>query len=392
MLHTFGSSWLRGGRGLQVWDKSQVPTKELEARVAKMRSAMKKNGIDIMLLSENVAYLKSEPVLIVPKDGPLVVVTPRANAPSGEGGQAWLGRRNEWVREIIQLGENDADMFAKEVKVVIDGMGLLGGKIGYVGVNNLPAQFASLKRNFYESEFVDATPLMSEIMANKSEVEQNLIAKAAQLEDVACKTLAKNAKAGMTEMALMAEVDHVIKLGGAQDHKFSLSTGADAQKVLRPGLLVFDKKLAEGDVILYNACIQYMDYFSEIGRTLSVGKASKEQTALLDAAIKAQTAGIAAAKSGAKASDVAKAIQKVIKDAGYEKYLNKEYGLGHGIGVIFEDEPVIDEANNTALKAGMAIVVKVGLHAPKIGGAFLADTLIVTDKEAKKVTITPYKL
>ena len=149
----------------------------------------------------------------------------------------------------------------------------------------------------------------------------------------------------------------------------------DAEKYLTPSLLALDKELAEGDVVLYNACIQYQDYWAEIGRTITVGTASKEQTDLYNAAATAQQAGITAAKVGAKASDAATAILQSLQDTNYAQYLNTEYGFGHGVGLTFDEAPVIAVNNNTPLKAGMTIIVKVGLHAPGIGGAFLADTL-----------------
>ena len=73
MLHIFGSTWMRGGRGLQIWNKKLMPESEYEEHVAKVRAAMKKQKIDVLLLSEYLTYFRARAVLILPKTGPLVV-------------------------------------------------------------------------------------------------------------------------------------------------------------------------------------------------------------------------------------------------------------------------------------------------------------------------------
>ena len=389
MVHTFWTSWMGMARGLQIWNKELMPEEEYIEHVAKVRTAMKRENVDVLLLASKVAYFRSRPITIIPKDGPLCVVEPRASAPDGERSTEWLSRRYLWVRDIIQPSLSDVDLISREIRGILEDLGCQK-KIGYMGLT--VELLNSLKKSLCESEFVDATPIINEVLAIKSKRELSLIQKAAQLADIACSTLRKNMKNGIKECELIAELDRAVKLGGASDFKVAMSTGKDTEKFLLPGIWALHKQLVPGDIVLLNGCIQYHDYWAEIGRTAVVGKASEAQTALYNATLNAYKAGIQVVKAGAMASDIARTIIQTLKDMEYEKYLQKEYGFGHGLGLTYEEPPKITEGENVELKNGMVICVKLGLHAPGIGGTFLADTILVTEKSPKTLTKAPYKL
>lgn len=389
MVHAFLNNWMGMSRGLHVWNKELMPEDEYMEHVAKVRTVMEKEDLEVLLLASKVAYFRSRAITIIPRSGPLCVVEPRASAPDGERSTEWLSRRYLWVRDIIQPSLSDSDLVSREIRGILADIGYQI-KIGYVGLT--ADLLNSLKKSLPESEFVEAARTMNEVLAIKSNRELNLINKSSQLADVACAALTRNIKKGVKECEIIAEMDHAVKLGGAADFKVALSTGKDAEKCLRPGAWALYKQLTPGDVVIFNGCIQYHDYWAEIGRTFVVGKADKAQTALYTAALEAHREGLQAVKAGTTVSDIAMAITQKLKDDGYEKYLQKEYGFGHSIGLAYEEPPKIIEGETGELKNGMVICVKLGLHAFGIGGAFLADTVLVTEKSAKTLTKAPYNI
>lgn len=99
----------------------------------------------------------------------------------------------------------------------------------------------------------------------------------------------------------------------------------------------YDYRLADGDLLTLDLAVSLGGIAADSAISFIVGESRPAQSvALIDATQRALSAGIAAAKPGARIGDISHAIGTVLGDAGYS--INTEFG-GHGIGSTMHQDP-----------------------------------------------------
>ena len=98
-----------------------------------------------------------------------------------------------------------------------------------------------------------------------------------------------------------------------------------------------DYTLADGDLLTLDLAVSQGGIVADSAISFLVGEeAHAESLALIDATERALSAGIAAARPGARIGDLAHAIGTVLGAAGYR--VNTEFG-GHGVGSTMHQDP-----------------------------------------------------
>ena len=135
-----------------------------------------------------------------------------------------------------------------------------------------------------------------------------------------------------------------------------------------------DRTMKAGELLLIDAAAEAEYYAADVTRTYPVsGKFSAEQRTLYDIVLKAQAAGIAAARAGVRVADVEAAARKVIEDAGYGDYAI--HGCCHFVGLEVHDAGDYD----APLPAGAVITVEPGIYIPQRAlGVRIEDEILIT--------------
>lgn len=98
-----------------------------------------------------------------------------------------------------------------------------------------------------------------------------------------------------------------------------------------------DRKLADGDLLSLDLAVSLGGVVADSAISFVVGDARPpESITMIDATERALSAGIAAARPGARVGDVSHAIGSVLREAGYR--INTEFG-GHGVGSTMHQDP-----------------------------------------------------
>jgi methionyl aminopeptidase len=117
----------------------------------------------------------------------------------------------------------------------------------------------------------------------------------------------------------------------------------------------YDHALADGDLLTLDLAVSRDGVVADSAISFLVGNATSPQNvAMIDATERALSAGIAAARPGAKVGDISHAIGAVLGEAGYR--VNTEFG-GHGVGSTMHQDPHVP---NTG-RAGRGYRVRPGL-------------------------------
>jgi methionyl aminopeptidase len=117
--------------------------------------------------------------------------------------------------------------------------------------------------------------------------------------------------------------------------------------------------LKEGDIIGIDCGAVVDGYFGDAARTVPVGRIDPETAKLLDATRRALSEGIAAARPGARVSDIGAAVEAVALVSGYG--VVRDF-VGHGVGTALHEEPQIPNygpgGRGSLLRAGMVLAIE----------------------------------
>jgi methionyl aminopeptidase len=119
------------------------------------------------------------------------------------------------------------------------------------------------------------------------------------------------------------------------------------------------RSLKEGDIIGVDCGAVVEGYYGDAARTLAVGRIDGDHARLLMVTRQALEAGIAAARSGARVSDIGAAIELHAIRNGYG--VVRDF-VGHGVGTALHEEPQVPNygpaGRGVQLKSGMVIAIE----------------------------------
>ena len=106
-----------------------------------------------------------------------------------------------------------------------------------------------------------------------------------------------------------------------------------------------------------------------------------------DIVLKAQLAGIAAARAGVLGRDIDGAAREVIADAGYGPYFG--HGFGHCLGLDIHEWPIAGPPGNVPMPAGCLSSAEPGIYLPGKFGVRIEDVMIIRENGAEVITKAP---
>ena len=219
--------------------------------------------------------------------------------------------------------------------------------------------------------------------------EIDLMKTANRIAEKAFLELLNDVKPGKTEKELAARFDYLMALGGSDGVSFDtiLLTGAHTSM---PHGVPENREVQKGDFVLFDFGATYRGYHSDMTRTVAVGHVTEEMETVYNTVLKAQLAGIAAAKAGVTGAAVDGAARQVIADAGYGPYFG--HSFGHSVGVEIHENPNATPSNSKPLPAGAVISAEPGIYLPGKLGVRIEDVIVITEQGCQDITLAPKEL
>ncbi|MCF7943167.1 MAG: type I methionyl aminopeptidase [Spirochaetia bacterium] len=117
--------------------------------------------------------------------------------------------------------------------------------------------------------------------------------------------------------------------------------------------------LKEGDIVSIDLGVNLNGYFSDAAQTLIIGSADPEIEKLVSVTKECLAAGIQAAGTGKRISDISRAVFSIADKNGYG--VVREY-CGHGVGLALHEEPQISNyvssGSNPRIRPGMVLAIE----------------------------------
>ncbi|WP_274655446.1 M24 family metallopeptidase [Paenibacillus humicola] len=263
------------------------------------------------------------------------------------------------------------------------------GRIGIEKSSMTVERYERLTEALKAKSFAAVDDALRDMRAVKSADEIARMKHAVRLiEDVLRDTLPL-VKPGVTEIELAAEIDYRMKKLGADGPSFPTTVLAGEKSALphgSPGR----RKIAAGELLLFDMGVYADGYASDITRTFAVEDISDTLKTVYHAVLEANRRGIGAVRAGVRIAEADRSARRVIEDAGYGAYFT--HRLGHGLGLDVHEYPSVHGANEELLREGMAVTIEPGIYLPGAGGVRIEDDVIVTRDGAEVLTSFPREL
>lgn len=234
-----------------------------------------------------------------------------------------------------------------------------------------------------------AGELMAKLRAAKTEAELQAMRAAQAIAEVALAEVLGLIRPGMTEKELMAELVYRTLRHGSEGNSFdpivvsgpntSLPHGVPGERVIR-----------RGDFVTMDFGCLKDGYCSDMTRTVAVGEATEEMRNVYDIVLKAQLAGIAAARAGVTGKVIDAAAREVITQAGYGPYFG--HGFGHSLGLDIHEAPSANTRGEEPMPVGAVCSAEPGIYLPGRFGVRIEDVMILRQDGCEVITKAPKTL
>lgn len=254
-----------------------------------------------------------------------------------------------------------------------------------IEMSNLQANaIEQLKNKISDKTFIAADDVLTNVMAVKDADEIRKLACASELTEKAYSVVTSVLKPGISEFeALQIYRQEIIKCGA--ENTFAVitfgkrsafvDTSASETNILR-----------EGDVIRFDLGCCYQGYHSDMARTAVMGKPSSKLSDAYKAILEGEQKGLEALKVGVPLSEIFHIAVKSTQQAGLPDY--NRHHCGHSIGLKPSGAPLINQNTKTPICEGMTLCVETPYYQIGWGGVQVEDTVVITDKGYKKLTLS----
>lgn len=188
---------------------------------------------------------------------------------------------------------------------------------------------------------------------------------------------------GITERDIAAEITYRLLKHGGEGNSFD-PIAVTGKNTSMPHGVPGDTVVKAGDFVTMDFGCLYHGYCSDMTRTVAVGYATDEMKNVYSTVLRAQLAGIAAAKAGIPGSAIDRAARDVIDAAGYGEYFG--HSFGHSLGLYIHESPSASPNENTVMPVGAVISAEPGIYLPGKFGVRIEDVLILTGTGNENIT------
>lgn len=328
-------------RGYTFWDQSLLPIDEYFERVRSVREAMARDRLDALLVFANnlnpgnVSYLAGNQAgtLLITPDGDPAMYT------GGGGRELPFQRMLTWIPDVGTGQPNIQQKIAGELA----NRGITKGTIGLAGGDLLSVSAYEAYKNALPN--FDLAPFdteMRDIRARKRPREITVMRTALGMASDSIESAEKAFSEGASTTTAMIEAERTGRMNKGRDFRVLANVNGGQ---LQPLEQLYDT--AHSPLVMWVGLI-YLNYWADLAITFP-----EPQDNVAANAVAAMTL---AARSGAKASDIALAGLSKLPAGAHEYALS--YGLGNGIGLSLREWPRISPKSDDVVPEGAVLTLR----------------------------------
>jgi Xaa-Pro aminopeptidase len=271
-----------------------------------------------------------------------------------------------------------------EVAKLFKERGIRNGRVG-VNFESLPVAWHEYLRGELPGiEWIESHGQIMQIRFEKSEEEGEIARKGAQLADGGYEAALRMIKPGVTEFEIAEAIESYARERGAEQHFTLIGSGkfvlGDTESLPLPYAPSF-RRVENGDSVVMEISPCYEGYWTQIARTVNVGKRNPEIEKMQAASRAGIEKAIPVLKPGNTVKDVVAAIDSAVKATGYVM----KPPVGHICGADMVEvrvSPTIDRV----LVPWTAVIIHPTVYTPDLKNQFFwGETYLITKEGAERL-------
>jgi len=383
--------------------RQPISTAELSRRFTLLRCEMDKKGIDCLIAQQSnqflggyVRYLTDIPqdnvghrTVIFPLNAGMTLIS-HGGAPLPPGPPAWAVYG---VAECINLpfyGTLNWSNLMDAEAAVATLKKLKAKTIGLVGKAMIATTLTEyIREKLPDVVLDDATELVDEIKAIKSEEELSFIWKTIDMLDIVWGAALAMVRPGVREYEIRSEIQRLLTNLGSEEQLIMIGSAPAGLPAGHKNCFFQNRAVQQGDQVMIMIEVNGPGgFYGEIGRTVCLGEAPKPMLQAWGDALELQEKTAEMMLPGAIPSVLFHAHNCRLKEMNYALE-GRIYAHGQGYDAM--ERPAIRPEEQMMIKSGMLMAIH-PFNVNQSAYAFCCDNFVVTEKGAVLMHKTPRKV
>ena len=363
-----------------------------DAKLDRVRALMAESDLDALVVRapDNVLYLsnyrpmKGYDVVVFPREGDpiLIVIEPQLEEAAATA----------WTQDLRPFAGYDAGdprpPWIRSLELAVEAS--RGMRVGLEMTQG--TQVADLmvgEPTVFTADWfaafpgaVDASPLLAEARAIKTEQEIDRMRTANDLAALAMEHVRENLEPGMTEFEAAALWEGHVQANGGRGYSLVWS-GEGIRTFTATG----DGPVAENEPTLFEIWVCLDGYWCDHTKNVCPGELEPRYDELLDQLLAVFNAAVEYARDGADLPGLDRLVREQIAEAGYPG--QPSHPICHGVGARAHEPPYAHQAGAGTIREGMVLAIEPGIYWEGGGGLRLEDNFLITTDGAEKLCSYP---
>ena len=365
-----------------------------------MRALMAEQELDALVVRapDNVAYLtsfwgmKGYDAVVFRRDGDPTLICLEASAEDAAS--------NAWTSDVRFFAGYDPNDPRPPVLRALDiARELAEGRVGLElslgtqAADRMVGEPTTFPKAWFDAwpDAADATPLLAQARAIKTEQEIERMRLANEIAAAAMEHVQGVLRPGMTEAQAASEwLGFVHGEGTGWKGQVELALGFSLVWS-GPGIKTFtattDGPIVENEPTLFEIWVCADGYWADHTKNLCPGVLTPEYEELLKALTQVYDDAVAFCEPGASLAELDRRVRAGIAEAGYPG--QPSHPICHGVGARAHEPPYAHQAGGGEIQEGMVLAIEPGAYWEAGGGLRLEDNFLITAGGAEKLSPFP---
>jgi Xaa-Pro aminopeptidase len=373
-----------------------------DAKLERVRALMGEHGLDAVVVRapDNVLYLtnfwgmKGYDACVFPREGKPILICLDASEEDAA--------RTAWTDDVrLFRGYDPSDPrppLARTLELAKDAASEYGTvglelSLGTQAADRMVGEPTTFTRAWFDAfpEALDATPLLAEARALKTEQEIERMRLANEIAAAAMEHCRLILEPGMTEAEIAAEWEGFVHgEGTGWEGKVELALGFSLVWS-GPGIKTFtattSRPVVEGEPTLFEIWVCADGYWCDHTKNLVAGELTERYRELERRLLAVYDDAIAFARPGASLAELDRRIRSGIDAMGFPG--QPSHPIAHGVGARAHEPPYAHQAGGGEIREGMVLAIEPGCYIEGGGGLRLEDNFLVTSDGSEKLSSFP---